>query len=335
MPGTGNYVGTNVNSDYIFDVAVALTQLQDNTTELIVPKDIRDSVWTLWNRIDDVQIIASQSVGSSVFINANPTTIAVGGIAEGTTFGASQSLQQMFDKLLYPYTAPVLGLTASNTPRQYGSALTTNLDWSVIKKAQTILTITVNGNTETITGGGNTNQSGTRVVTATHSLNYNSLTNETQTFTMTVTDATQTTTKTTSINWRHKMYWGKVNLSAAVPSNPNLTTTPGAASSVASICTDSLIRALSGAGSGSGNALATGYARTFTNLNAAGDYLIIAFPTVFGTSPTFVAGGFVTNAFTKVRSASAFVTDTGITVNYDVWVSDTPQNSPISTFEIK
>ena len=42
MPGTGNYTGINVNSDYIFDVGTALYQLRDNTTELIDPKDIRD-----------------------------------------------------------------------------------------------------------------------------------------------------------------------------------------------------------------------------------------------------------------------------------------------------
>ena len=333
MPGTGNYTGPNVNSDYIFSVGTALLQLQDNTSELIVPKDIRDSVWTLWNRIDDVQIIASQSSGLAYFTNPAPTTLTVGGIAAGATFSGTYSLQQMFDLLLYPYTPPVLSIVASNTPRQYGSGLSVNLDWSVQKKAQNITSIIVEGNTETITGSGAVNQSGTRTINATHSLSYNSLTNETQTFTMSVTDASSATlTKSTSINWRHKMYWGKIDVSSAMSGQNTITL--ALVPAVASLCTDPLIRALSGAGVAPGFALASSYARSFSNIETDDLNLIFAWPTVFGTSPKFTAGGFETNAFSKVRSNSPFVTDTGITVNYDVWVSNTKQTEPISTFVI-
>lgn len=343
MPGTASYPDpynpSNIlASEYIYNVVDALSRLPDNTQEEIVPKDIRDSVWTLWNRIDDVQIVASQSLsaGNSFFTNPNATTLSVGGIAVGSTFPGTYSLQQMFDLLLYPYVAPILGITASNPVRQYGSSLVVNLDWSVIKKAQAITGIIVEGNTETIAGSGLVNQNGTRAVTATHSLNYSSLTNETQTFTMSVTDPTQTLTKSTSINWRHKIYWGKIDLSTVpVYPNPNLTTTPGAKASVTAFITGTMVKALSGAGVGTGNALATSYAKTYDGINAAGQYLIFAHPTVFGASPTFKVNGLPNTAFTKVWDNVTMVTEFGLSISYDVWISNTAQNSPVTLFEIK
>ena len=100
MPGTGSYSGPNSDAKYIYQVDDALYQLKDNSSNLIKPQDIRDSIWTLWNRVDDVQIIASQSLSSSsgsTFTNSKPTSITVGGITAGTTFNGTYSIQQMFD----------------------------------------------------------------------------------------------------------------------------------------------------------------------------------------------------------------------------------------------
>ena len=336
MPGTGNYTGTNVNSTYIFDVSVALDQLRDNSTELIDPKDIRDSVWTLWNRLDDVQITASQSLvnsGSSYFTNVNPTTLTVGGITAGTTFNGTYSLQQMFDLLLYPYTAPILTISASNTPRQFGSGLATTLSWQVVKKANVISSINVNGTT--VVPPGDT-QTGTTPATATHSLAFNGLLQDTLTFTMSVGDGTTPKTATTTVVWRHKIYWGKIDLSTVpVYPNPNLTTTPGAKASVTAFITGAMIKALSGAGIGTGNALATSYAKTYDGINAAGQYLIFAHPTIFGPSPTFKVNGLPSTTFTKVWDNVSMITEFGLSVSYDVWISNTAQNSPVTLFEIK
>lgn len=335
MPGTGNYTGVNVNSDYIFDVGTALYQLRDNTTELIDPKDIRDSIWTLWNRVDDVQITASQSIATpTTFTNPLATTVTVGGITAGTTFAGTYSLQQMLDLMLYPYQSPILSLSINNTPRQYGSGLAATLTWGVTKKSNTITGISVNGTTIATTG---TTQNGTLAVTATHSLSFNTLTNESQTFTMSVTDNKPATiSTTTTLNWRHKIYWGNVNLSGA--GNPNLTNHPLEAPSVAAICTDVVVRSLSGASISPGYALATSYVRNYNGINGAGLYLIFAHPTSFytaaGRDPIFKVNGLPNTAFTKVRSNSPLVTDTGITVNYDVWVSNTAQNSSIDIFEV-
>lgn len=59
------------------------------------------------------------------FTNANPTPFTVGGIAAGSTFVA-QTLQQMFDALLYPYQPPTttLGLTPAGGLREKGNTVT-------------------------------------------------------------------------------------------------------------------------------------------------------------------------------------------------------------------
>ena len=120
------------------DVQELLNQLQDNNANLIFAEDVRDAVFTLWEKISDVEIIAaSASLASPYFQNSDPTTIEVGGIAERTTFPEPQTLQQMFDILLYPYAAPILGLSGL-TNKEYGQSLNSTLLWSVTKKSNTI-----------------------------------------------------------------------------------------------------------------------------------------------------------------------------------------------------
>jgi len=324
MPGTGSYVGTNVNANYIYNVGDALYELRDNTSQLIKPQDVRDSVWTLWNRVDDAQIAASQSLSASsgtTYTNTNPTTIAVGGIAAGTTFSGTYSVQQMFDLLLYPYTSPTLSLSInSNSIRQFGSSTAVTLTWSVVKTKENITAITVDS-TSIIPNGGN--QNSTKATTATHSLVPTAV-QEIQTYTMSVVDsALKTTTKTATVTWQNKIYWGSIDLTSV--GNPNLTTSPSSASVVGGYITDPIIRALTGAGVSPGSALATSYAKTYTGINGAGKYLIFAHPTIFGSSPTFVVNGLANSAFTNVRSSS-FVNESGFAISYDVWVSNTAYN---------
>jgi hypothetical protein len=329
MPGTGNYPtpydpSSIVASQYVINVDDALYKLKDNNNQEIDPKDIRDSVWTLWNRIDDVQITASQSLSYSsnnYYSNTNPTTAALGGIAAGTTFGASYSMQQMFDMLLYPYTAPVPSLSISGlTTRQFGDSLVTTLNWGVTKKKLTITGITVNSTTITpITG---LSQTGTLPATATYSTNYGNLASDSCSFSMSVTDGQTTQTATTTITWRHRMYWGKLNiLMPADGSKPDLTITPGSVAVAAAACTDAAIKSL-------GNSdLVSSYIKTFTNFNCSDQYFVVAWPTIFGANPKFFFGTNLSPVFTKVKSNSPFVTDTGLTINYDIWVSNTKQQN--------
>lgn len=68
--------------------------------------------------------------GSSTFINPNPTTISVGGYPLGSTFPTAETMQQMWDGLLYPYTAPTLSLV-SLTPASPQNYNQTNVACSV------------------------------------------------------------------------------------------------------------------------------------------------------------------------------------------------------------
>jgi hypothetical protein len=117
-----------------------------------------------------------------------------------------------------------------------------------------------------------------------------------------------------------------LDLIKSLVGNPNLTTSPSSSATVGGYITNLMIRNLTGAGVSPGNALATSYSKTYTGINGAGKYLIFAHPTIFGANPTFVVNGLANSAFTKVRSSSAFVNESGFSINYDVWVSNTAYN---------
>jgi hypothetical protein len=56
--------------------------------------------------------LAGTTLNSAGFLNASPTTLEVGGIPLGSTFSTEQTTQQMWNALLYPYTAPTLVLVS-------------------------------------------------------------------------------------------------------------------------------------------------------------------------------------------------------------------------------
>lgn len=326
MPGTGSHSGIGVEADYIGDIDILLSQIPDNASNLIDAKDVRDSIWTLWNRLDDVQIIASQSLTTdNSYIRATGVPVTVGGAVAGTTF--SSTVQAALDKVLYPYVAPAASISASNTPRQFGDSTSVTLTWSVTKKSNAITSIVVAGTSVTPTGG---DQAGTKATVATHSI-APVATSESQSYSMSVGDGTSTTSTSATVTWMNKIYWGKVDLSGI--GNPNLTLSPGSSAAVGSVITDAVIKALSGAGVSPGYALTTTWSKTYTNIDGAGQYLVWAFPASFtgtnGATPTFIVNNLPNTAFTKVRSNFAFVNNYGFSgVNYNVWVSNTAYNSP-------
>lgn len=308
---TGSYPIQSNSYDQLVDL---LNNLPDNTLNEINAKDVRDSVFTLWDRLDKVSIIAgSAASASATFINPNPTTVTVGGIPSGSTFPTVQTMQQMFDKLLYPYQAPVLSLSANPSQKEYGDALTTTLSWSYTQKSNPITSATVNGSAVTGT-------SGTKSATGTYSTIGVSTVN---TFPMAVTDnQSNTTVTTTTLTWMNKIRWGAVNLSAISPSNPNLTTNPEFAGNVGAAITNATINSLTGQ-------LATTKAKVYTGINGGGNYLIFAWPTIFGGVPTFIVNNLPSTAFTRVKTNWAYTNSFGVVTNYEVWVSNTLQNSPL------
>ena len=322
MAGTASYVNPPISAEYRTTVYDLLSVLPDNAANLIDAKDVRDSVWTLWNRIDDVEISASASLSVNTnYIRSAAMQVEVGGAAIGTTF--SGTIQDALDKILYPYVSQSNSISASNSPRQFGSSTAVTLSWTVTKNSNSITSITVDG--VSVIPTGNT-QTGTKSTTATHSLTPSSV-SESQSYTMTTSDGTSTKTTTATVTWMNKRYWGFIDLSTCTPANPDLTLTPGDAAAVGAFITDTKVKALTGAGVGTGNELATSLSKTLSNMNGAGKYLCFAWPTIFG-NPTFVVGGFANTAFSKVRSNTSFTNDFGFSgVRYDVWISNTAYNS--------
>jgi hypothetical protein len=82
----------------------------------------------------DTDLVLLVSGGGSSFINPDPTTISVGGYPLGTQFPIAKTMQQMWDGLLYPYTAPTLSLVSLSpaSPQNYNQtnvACTVTFNW--------------------------------------------------------------------------------------------------------------------------------------------------------------------------------------------------------------
>ena len=293
-----------------------LYKMPDNTANLIQAKDVRDSVYTLWERISSVQVIASQSASASViYSNPLPTPNTVGGIPAGTTF-SERTMKQMWDALLYPYIAPAASLSGGFT-REFGDSNAITLSWSVTKRSESITTIVVDGTPVVATGN---NQSGTKATTVPQNIN--------TTFTMTVSDipnGSSTINATTAAAWTNRRYWG------TLPVGHVLTT-------VSSLpFTNANISALSSDLNG-GQVGGSGFIQTRT-IATNFDYVVFIFPhnsVNFSTNPPRVSiGGFGNNNWIKTRSNVQFTNQFGYTgTNYDVWIFGNTQAPNTFTYVI-
>ena len=331
----GYGTGSTVESFRYDQVADLLNQIPNNTTNLVRARDVRDSVFTLWERISELSVtVASASTTPTTYVNPNPTTISISGINSGTTFPTPQTIQEMFDAILYPYTLPissldVVGSISSTLPvstqKEYGQSLSSILYWSVTKKSDPIVSIIVNGVSIPPTGN---SQVGWRTVSGTYSFPLPSSTSNN--FSMIVNDGTSNSTDSVTITWVNRIYWGSIDLSSLVYPNPDLTLNPSYTTYISAIVTSNLIKALDGASIGSGSELSITKNKTYNGINGNGKYLIFAWPSsVNGAStPNFSVNGLPNTAFTRVKTSWPFTNTYNITTNYEVWVSNTAYNSP-------
>lgn len=310
----GTYSGGSASAYEYSTFEELLSQLPDNTANQIDALNVRNSVYTLWERIEDVEIIASQSASASIYYtNLNPTPITVGGVPAGSTF-SNKTMTEMWNMLLYPYIAPV-SLLSPNTNKELGDSNQVTLNWSVTKNTNNISSIIISG-----PGGYSyvvpgapflSSQTGTKIVNATQ--NVNSI------FSLVVSDSTSTISSSVYFNWFNAVYWGKIP-TFSVPSMTIVTTKPAWAD---------------GANSGTGKSLTSTRNATYNGIYGAGQYLVFAWPTDFG-DPTFTVNGLINTAFTKIASGVSHTNMYGY-VNpngYDIWITNTAQNSPITSFVI-
>jgi hypothetical protein len=96
--------GSNIVSERYESIDCILSGLKDNTNNLITAKDVRNAVFTLWERIDDIQV----ELSDIYFSNSEIVPITVGGIQSGLSFSEPTTMQQMWNLLLYPELNPSL-----------------------------------------------------------------------------------------------------------------------------------------------------------------------------------------------------------------------------------
>lgn len=103
--------------------------------------------------------------GGSTFLNPNPTPASVGGIPAGSTFPTPQTMQTMWNLLLYPYQAPAFtsfGISGQNPPFEVGHTVPASITflWSTSNSANvqpnSISLLDITGSTTLATGLANT-----------------------------------------------------------------------------------------------------------------------------------------------------------------------------------
>lgn len=353
----------NVVADYAY-ISDLLANIPDNNTNLIDAKDVRDAVWTLWNRIEDINTGLSSSginiygTGSGTFSadlrydrTRLSSAVPVGGVPTGSTF--SGTLQDVFDRIFYPYTAPTCALSGGGN-RQFGASTVVTLSFTLNKFEKPVSAVSINllsgtspitipsvitqNNTNPATFGPSTlaTTPASIVTYATHSAIPNfSTKSESNTYTLTIGDGQSSANATTTVTWLNYLYYGTLDLSALSGNpNPDLTVRPDGSNSgavdssiiqIASAVDSNTIKATTGTYNRVlvSKVFATTNALSLADFPANNNYLFFAWPTNFG-APTFKINGLSNSAFTKVKSSYVFVNENGFSgVNYDVWISNT------------
>lgn len=304
--------GSNYFSQYDSDIQALLSRIYDNNSNVILAKDVRDPIWTLWNRI---QQIGSQSLTqSSLYTLGTPSTISVGGIPEGSTF-SNATLNQLFDTLLLPYVSPVIDIFSSSvTEIQFGNPAPSTLSYSINVGSVPLQSVNFVGPWLPIVSNAPTGldpDTGTKAVNLTYSTAV--AITQTNRFTMSVvTTDLLSFTSSVDVTFKHKRYYGKLTIPGGFTASD-----PASVLSVASYLTDTRIKGLS-------------FSELSTNVNFSqavdfnNEYFIFAAPTIFGFNyPVgFYVDNIFTQDFTKIRSNSAFINEYSYSAPYDVYISN-------------
>jgi hypothetical protein len=283
-----------------------LHKLPDNTANLIQAKDVRDSVYTLWKNIEEV---ASHSATSSIiyYDNLTPTPTDIGGISKGTTF-TEQTMQEMWDALLYPYVEQVVSIIP-DIYRELGDSNSATLTWSVTKGSENIVSITFSDLSSVAP---------TNVPIQTDTKNFTATQNIGSTFSITAVDnLANSETDYCYFYWINRRYWGTI---------PSSNTLASVSSSPFSY-TDLALPTIS-------SELDNGYTQSRV-IETNNDYVVFVWPNdsvdLSSTLMNVRIGGFGNNNWIKTRNNVQFTNQYGYTgTNYDVWVFGNTQS--LNTF---
>jgi hypothetical protein len=298
----------------IYQVAVGGTRDFSSNPELpnVIELVTDDYLWLSegkWLKIDqtfvdDISTYATVAqvqalIAAATNFNGNRTITRSGWPAVNA---GGTTIKDWLENLGFPAVPPGASISfVGGSTRQFGAPVAVTINWTVTKNTNPITAITVAGDSVTPTGN---SQSG--------SVTKNATANVTTTYSVVVIAGSQVVTASLPIVWSHKRYWGRSTKDGII--------TP---------LIDSDILALTGASSGSGSEFSSTRVQTRNSINGAGQFLVFAWPTSFG-APSFTVNGLPNTAWTKVRANTPFVNSDGYTENYDVWVSNTVQNSPLN-----
>jgi len=323
MIGPPLFTCGSASAAYDSDISGLLTRLPDNNQNLILAKDVRDPIWTLWNQI---QMVASQSGSFSQateYTTATPSSVTIGGILEGMTFSGI-SFQGIFDLMLHPFVAPIPFLGINVGERQFGDNGSLNLSYYINTGSSPISTITYAGPSvfpiSPSLPTGNDPDIGNKLgIVPTYSST--PVLSQGLVFTMSVTtNDLATYFATASTIYKHKRYYGPLNIPMGF--TPSI---PSSVTAVQAYLTDSVIKGLSFSEL-STNVYFSEY-MSFTNQN-----FVFAVPTLVGEPPL---GGFhidflFSSDYTKIKSGITFSNEYGYLTPYDVWISNfTLNESPV------
>lgn len=281
-----------------------MSALPDNTGNLIQAVDVRNAVFTLWKRTDELKEI---TISDFNYSSPTPSTATIGGWPKGTTF-SGQSLGQIFDGLFYPYVPPGLTISLSSYTKYRGQSNNISISWNLERGSKNIQSFSINSITFSVTGN---DQSDTTVFTVPKWDN--------TTFTASVFDGTQTQSMSATFEWTEKFWWGTSEYFSNTWSNFQIQSLGN------NLNTTELEIVMDG--------------KSNPRLDGSGDYLVFAFPSYF-PQPVFWVNGLINNAFTKIHgSGSNYYSSVtysigSYTQSYDVWLSNTQQFSIIDYFKI-
>lgn len=292
-----------IEGNLYFKTSVGYTSLED-TLHYYVSKSDSSILYFTPHQIDSVLAVAHAFDGTPAITRTSwPWGESIGG----------STVVEVLNNLLFPSVPPTSTIASSlATTQEYmetGTDLSINLTWSATRPTACldITKITVDGVSQTLDSPFDVGHTQNGILTG------RALPRNTQTtYTITVNSSDKSDNSSVTINWRWKRYWGK---------------------SADQTITDADILALTGAGVGTGNEFATNRQKNYDGIDGGGNYLVFAFPASFGT-PTFKINGLTSTAFTKVRE-NTFINASGGSTTYQVWVSNSQMNSPISEFEIQ
>ena len=206
VSGSGTYAVSLTGLDEMMGV------LPDNDVNQIRASDVRNVVLTLWDQ-------SGGGAGSFSYTHEPVTeasTIAVGGIAVGTTF-SNVPLQTLFDNMFYPAVGGEYSISTSPAALEFNNPDNkTTVSVSIKKKTPTINSINVSG------GPNNTFVPPTIPTTFNGTItksypNTNVIEDTLTTYTLTVVDSTGTKTPQASVTWFFPRWYGSIDLI-----NPNL-----------------------------------------------------------------------------------------------------------------